>query len=433
MIAHTCRIRDILLLLFWCWPARAVCWPLQSGSMQHTIVDDNVEAAPLYRCNGKAGQPIVRPHESHVLHMEWEPTWMERQQKQQTQSNTVPASGSLDTNINSEKMNLASFSCSTHLTYITKISSMDVTHYWPFAREYSIWNSAVTALQFWMEDLKPHILSDAIERVYIAFFCSNSAQQLRNISEEILFSYFMTSLNDAYEWELTQEDEGYESGSESLNIPTPLCRTPWLYHISVSEYLSFNPATPFTTVHPHWTHSPQWHRGNSSVHHSLTFSSDKSPSTDSSQLHAKAEQSSHVQQNMVYHCTDDSFQDATSEEEEDIPTAPLDDDIWLEDPVTDRQVCIHEQSWPHDQCPYPCPYHLNQLHSTQKMHKHHIMRWWISVTSLISKIWWQLPAMKTSLIWMMFWTLNMKISLDKLLYSSNFLHMKQDGYVYEHW
>ena len=43
--------------------------------MCYTIVDDNVEAAPIYRCEGKAGQPIVRLCENHVLHMEWEPTW----------------------------------------------------------------------------------------------------------------------------------------------------------------------------------------------------------------------------------------------------------------------------------------------------------------------------------------------------------------------
>ena len=75
-----------------------------------------------------------------------------------------------------KNMNLSSFSDSTHLMYITKISSMDTTHYWPFAREYSIWNTAVVAIQFWMEDLEPHILSDGIERVYTAFFCSYSAQ-----------------------------------------------------------------------------------------------------------------------------------------------------------------------------------------------------------------------------------------------------------------
>ena len=60
-------------------------------------MDDNVEAAPIYRCDSKAGQPIVRPHEKDDLHIEWEPTWMENQQKQQIQSRAVPASESFDT------------------------------------------------------------------------------------------------------------------------------------------------------------------------------------------------------------------------------------------------------------------------------------------------------------------------------------------------
>ena len=65
---------------FWYWPARLVCQPLQPGSTQYTIVDEDVEAAPFYRCDGKAKQP-TRPHENHDLHMEWEPTCMESQQK----------------------------------------------------------------------------------------------------------------------------------------------------------------------------------------------------------------------------------------------------------------------------------------------------------------------------------------------------------------
>ena len=75
-------------------------------------------------------------------------------------------------------MNIASLSDSTHLAYITKVYIMDATHYWSFAREYSVWNAAVTALQFWILDLEPHILSNATVQVYTAFFCSNSAQQL---------------------------------------------------------------------------------------------------------------------------------------------------------------------------------------------------------------------------------------------------------------
>ena len=61
---------------FWCQPARLLCQPLQPGTMQYTIVDDDVEAAPIYRCDGKALQP-ARPHENHGLHIEQVPTWME--------------------------------------------------------------------------------------------------------------------------------------------------------------------------------------------------------------------------------------------------------------------------------------------------------------------------------------------------------------------
>ena len=107
---------------------------------------------------------------------------------------------------------------------------MDATHHWPFAREYSIWNATVTALQFWMADLEPQ----------------TSVMQLRNISEEVLFSHFVTALNDTFEQELSLEDKGYDRGSGSLNIPSLLHRTPHLYCISTGENLSFRSATPLT-------------------------------------------------------------------------------------------------------------------------------------------------------------------------------------------
>ena len=49
---------------------------------------------------------------------------------------------------------------------------MDTTHYWPFAREYSMWNAAVIGLQFWRADLEPQTLSNPIEGGYTAFFSS---------------------------------------------------------------------------------------------------------------------------------------------------------------------------------------------------------------------------------------------------------------------
>ena len=51
--------------------------------MQYTIVDDDVEAAHIHRCHGKASQPI-RPHKNHGLHIECTPTRMESQCKQDT-------------------------------------------------------------------------------------------------------------------------------------------------------------------------------------------------------------------------------------------------------------------------------------------------------------------------------------------------------------
>ena len=44
--------------------------------MQYTIVDDDVEVAPIYRCDGKA-LPSTRLCENHGLAIEHLPTWTE--------------------------------------------------------------------------------------------------------------------------------------------------------------------------------------------------------------------------------------------------------------------------------------------------------------------------------------------------------------------
>ena len=124
---------------------------------------------------------------------------------------------------------------------------MNVTDYWPMAREYSVWNAAVAALQFWTADLKAHVLSSAIEQVYNAFFYSTSTHLLCQQSNEVLFSHFMTTLNTAFRRKLKLDDEGYESGSENFNIPTPLRRTSKIHHVSSDENVSFDPATPQST------------------------------------------------------------------------------------------------------------------------------------------------------------------------------------------
>ena len=200
---------------------------------------------------------------------------------------------------------------------------------------------------FGLQTLNPQMLSNAIEWVYTAFFCSNSAKHLRNISEEILFSHFATTLNNAFKWELASEDEGYKCGSESLSIPTPLCRAPCLYYVSTCEYLSFGTATSRT-------HSLQQPGNLTTVHHHLTFEEDDSSSLDSNTLHTKREHHSPVEHPMACYLTS-----TDKEEEEHFPTAPL--DVILDGRTRSRQALMHLWTFTTWSVPLPCPW-LDQLH-----------------------------------------------------------------------
>ena len=142
------------------------------------------------------------------------------------------------------------------------------------AREYSVWNATVAALQFWTADLKVHELSSTIEQVYNTFFYSTSMHLLCQQSDEILFSHFVTTLNAAFESKLALEDEGYENISENFNIPTPLRQTSKILHVSSIKNASFDP----DPVTPCSTGTRQSHCR--PVHRCLTFSSSEEEDDD---------------------------------------------------------------------------------------------------------------------------------------------------------
>ena len=122
---------------------------------------------------------------------------------------------------------------------------MDSVDYWPMAREYSVWNATIAALQFWTADLETHMLSSIIEQVYNTCFYSTSMHLLCQLSDEILFDHFITTLKAAFESKLALEDDGYDSGSKNFNIPKPLRRTSKIHHISSVKN------APWTLIHPH--------------------------------------------------------------------------------------------------------------------------------------------------------------------------------------
>ena len=103
---------------------------------------------------------------------------------------------------------------------------MDATDYWPLVREYSIWNAATASLQFWTAHLDPVTLGRAMEQVYTTFFYSSSSHTLCQQSDKILFGCFVITLNAAFDQQLSLADDGYESGSDTVNLPTPLRKTP---------------------------------------------------------------------------------------------------------------------------------------------------------------------------------------------------------------
>ena len=79
---------------FWFKPATPRHWPYSPVSMWHGIVDDNVEAAKIYRRGGLVEEPR-KPHKNHVLDIEQEATSSESHCKQPVLSKGVPITGSL--------------------------------------------------------------------------------------------------------------------------------------------------------------------------------------------------------------------------------------------------------------------------------------------------------------------------------------------------
>ena len=144
------------------------------------------------------------------------------------------------------------------------------------------------------------------------------------------------------------------SRSERSNIPTPLCKA--LCHVSTQEHLSFRPVTPRACLSPGSLNT---------VCCCLTFEEDEGSSFNRDIPHPRMEHHIPDDNTMAHHLTSMEEEDKEEEDtEEHFLTASLNGNVWMEEPVPERHLCIHENSQ-HDLCPYPCLYSLNQLHLAQ--------------------------------------------------------------------
>ena len=211
---------------------------------------------------------------------------------------------------------------------------MNVTDYWPMAQEYSVWNAAVAALKFWTTDLEAHVLSSAIEQVYNAFLYSMSTHLLHQQSDEVLFGCFVTTLNTTFESKLALEDQGYKSGSENFNIPTPLRRTSRIHHILSDQNISFDPVTA-CSMHTSQSHCKP-------IQHQLTFSSsdddddtstvDNSSPSSTAPLQHPVDFIDQPHSKYTLPICDDLDDD---KEEEDFQTISKEDDNWTMEEIPD--------------------------------------------------------------------------------------------------
>ena len=121
-------------------------------------------------------------------------------------------------------------------------------------------------------------------------------------------------------------DEGYESGSDTIDLPTPLRKTPCIHLVYSMEHASFNPVTTTPCSTPQTPPRP--------VHRCLSFSSADNCIPDSTQV-----------------CSNSS-----DEDEVDFQMVPLDDELWTSEETPERTLCIHKHGLQHGLCQYPFPY-----------------------------------------------------------------------------
>ena len=219
--------------------------------------------------------------------------------------------------------------------------------------KYAIWNAAIASLQFWAEDLNPITLGIASERVYTTFFWTPTSHTLCHLPEDVLFGCFVIALNAAFTQQLSLADEGYKSGSDTVDLPTPLRKTPHIYHMSSIEHASFNPVhtAPHNTVTITPFSSPQTPTRPVCCH--LSFNSDSDQDPDSTPVYSDSSDGDQDPDSTPV------YPDSPDDEEEDFPTVPLDDEHWTLEIVPERTFCIHENGLPNNVCQHPCPYGSN--------------------------------------------------------------------------
>ena len=135
------------------------------------------------------------------------------------------------------------------------------------------------------------------------------------------------------------EDEGYDSGIENFNIPTPLQHTSRIHHVSSNANISFDPVTPCSTGTSQSHCKPVQCQLSFNTSDDDSSADDIPPTCSTMQPQNPLGFAQVTHYKPIYTVCDDLEE---NEQEEDFQTVPLDDDHWTTEEIPDRQLCIHK-------------------------------------------------------------------------------------------
>ena len=137
--------------------------------------------------------------------------------------------------------------------------------------------------------------------------------------------YYVVTLNTTFDQKLLLADEGYESGSDTFDLPTLLRK-----HEESTMFLALNMLCSIWNQSHHKTHHKTPPRPGCRW---LSFSS-----TDDYNTHASTPHTPRATPASTPEYSEDE------EEEEDFQMVPLNNDHWTSEEIPERTLCIHEHS-----------------------------------------------------------------------------------------
>ena len=100
---------------------------------------------------------------------------------------------------------------------------METAEYWLMAHEYAIWNAAIASLQILGRRPQPNFPRHSLRmHLHHLLLGHLPAHTLCQLSEDVLYWMFVIALNGSIYPAVSLADEGYKSGSDTADLPTPL-------------------------------------------------------------------------------------------------------------------------------------------------------------------------------------------------------------------